>query len=168
MAVFGNIGEFVESTESWTQYSERLEQFFTANDIPDEKKKAIFLSIIGPVAYHTMGNLFAPNKPSDETYSHLIELMSGYLNPKPLVTVQRYKFYSRFRQPNETISSFVAELRSLAKDCAFDGAALEENLRDRLVCGIADQTIQKRLLSEHNLTFKKAFELEKKAFELES
>ena len=79
-------------------------------------------------------------------------------NPKPLVTVQRFHFYSRFRQPEESISTFVAELRNLAKDCDF-GTTLEDNLRDRLICGIADQILQKRLLSEQNLTFKKAFEI---------
>ena len=32
-------------------------------------------------------------------------------------------------------------------------------LRDRLVCGIADQRIQRRLLTEPDLTFAKALEL---------
>ena len=117
------------------------------------------MSTIGPAAYHTLGNLVAPKKPSEESYDRLIEVMTGYFNPKPLVTMQRYKFYSRFCQPGESVSSFVAELRSLAKDCAFDGTALEENLRDCLVCGIDDLTIQKRLLSEQELTFKKAFDI---------
>ena len=39
--------------------------------------------------------------------------------------------------------------------CDF-GAFLEELLRDRLVCGIKDEHIQRRLLAEPNLTFKKA------------
>ena len=67
--------------------------------------------------------------------------MSKYFNPQLLVTVQRYKFYSRFRKPGESISSFVVDL---GKDCAFDGTSLEENLRDRLVRGISYQSIQKK------------------------
>ena len=39
--------------------------------------------------------------------------------------------------------------------CDF-GASLEEMLRDRLVCGIKDEHIQRRLLAEPNLAFKKA------------
>ena len=129
--------------------------FFTANSIPDEKKASVLLSTIGATAYRTVGNLVAPRKPSGVTYLRLIEVMGDFNNPKPLVTVQRFRFYSRFRQPEESISTFVAELRSLAKDCDF-GATLEDNLCDRLVCGIADQVLQKRLLSEQY--FKKAFE----------
>ena len=109
-------------------------------DIVSAKKKSIFLSLIGPVAYHTLGNLVAPKTPADETYEHLVELMSNFYHPKPLVTVQRYRFYSRYRQPSESISTFVAELRSLAKDCNFE-VSLEENLHDRLVCGVNDPAI---------------------------
>ena len=90
MAVFGNIGEFLESKESWSQYAERFEQFFAANDIAIDKKKSVFLATIGSAAYNTLGNLVAPQKPVDESYTRLVELMSSYYN---LVTVQRYKFY---------------------------------------------------------------------------
>ena len=75
--------------------------------------------------------------------------LSEFKSSFECVTVQRYQFFSQFRQPDESISAFVAELRSLAKDCEF-GAVLENNLRDRLVCGVAEPSIQKRLLTEHN------------------
>ena len=94
--------------------------------------KAIFLSTIGPAANRTVGNLVAPNKPGDETYDRLIEVISEHYNPKPLVPMQRHRFYSCFRQSNESVSVFVAELSNLAKDCDF-GVTLEDNLRDRLV-----------------------------------
>ena len=85
--------------------------------------------------------------------------MEKFHSPNPSVIVQQYQFYGRFRKPDESIATFVAELRSLAKDCNF-GQTLVENLRDRLVCGVNDQVYQKRLLSEDGeLTFQKAFEI---------
>ena len=84
--------------------------------------------------------------------------MEKFHSPKPSVIVQRYQVYSCFRKPDESTATFVAELRRLAKDCNF-GQTLEENLRDRLVCGVNDQVYQKRLQSEDGeLTFQKAFE----------
>ena len=83
--------------------------------------------------------------------------MSEFYNPNPLVIVQRYHFYSRFRQSDVSVSDFVAELQNPAKECNF-GEKLEENLRDSLVCGILDKFIQKSLLSKQNLMFKKALE----------
>jgi len=46
MAIYGKIGEFKESEESWTQYVERLEQYFPANEVEDVAKyQAIFLIV---------------------------------------------------------------------------------------------------------------------------
>ncbi|TWW76465.1 Retrovirus-related Pol polyprotein from transposon 412 [Takifugu flavidus] len=53
---------------------------------------------------------------------------------------------------------FVAVLRKLAQDCNY-GDKLSEIIRDRLVCGIVDDRIQRRLLSEPDLTFDKALKL---------
>ena len=57
------------------------------------------------------------------------------------------------------MSAFVAELRSLAEHCKF-GANLDEMIRDRLVCGIKDPRIQRRLLQEpDSLTYESAYKL---------
>ena len=87
MALFSSVGEFIETKENRSQYVEKLQQFFIANDIGEGKKKSILLSNIGPAVYHTLGNLVAPRKPSQETYTHLVEQMSTFYNPKLLVTM---------------------------------------------------------------------------------
>ena len=79
--------------------------------------------------------------------------MKTFYSPRPLVIIQRYRSYSRFRQNVESVLTFVAELPNLDKDCEF-GEALEENLRDKLVCAVSDNVIQNRLFSEEKLTFK--------------
>ena len=50
------------------------------------------------------------------------------------------------------MKDFTAELQRLTFHCEF-GAHLDEALRDRFVCGLASETIQKRLLTEQELTF---------------
>ena len=52
----------------------------------------------------------------------------------------------------------MAALRNLAKHCEY-GDTLETMLRDRVVCGIRDEKIQRRLLVEKKLTFQKAYEI---------
>ena len=59
------------------------------------------------------------------------------------------------REKSETVVEYVAALRKLAEHCNF-GETLDEMLRDRLVCGIANPAIQKRWLTESELTFTKA------------
>ena len=53
------------------------------------------------------------------------------------------------------MAEYVAALRKLAEHCNF-GDTLDKMLRDRLVCGIANAAVQKRLLTEPELTFTKA------------
>ena len=53
---------------------------------------------------------------------------------------------------------YVSELRSLSEFCNF-GESLEEMIRDRLIRGINDDSMQKRLLSEPDLTYTRAVEL---------
>lgn len=50
----------------------------------------------------------------------------------------------------------MAELRRLAEQCEF-GSYLPEVLRDRLVCGLCSEAIQRQLLTEENLTLEKAY-----------
>ena len=94
----------------------------------------------------------------DKTYTELVGILKEHSSPKPSETVQRFSFNSWFRQPEESVSTFVSELRSLAKFCNF-GTALEDMLQDWLVCGINDSAIQQKLLLQCNLTFDKVLEM---------
>ena len=67
-------------------------------------------------------------------------------------------FNTRIRKQGGTIAPYVAELRRLAEHCNYRDS-LNEMLRDRLVCGVNDNRLQRRLLAEANLTFKKAYEI---------
>ena len=72
--------------------------------------------------------------------------------------MQRYKFNTCTRNPGESIASYVARLRDLTQYCEF-GDTLELMLRDRLVCGVGNEQLQRRLLAEPELTFQKAMKL---------
>eukprot|EP00731_Ephydatia_muelleri_P037009 Em0376g4a len=107
-------------------------------------------------------NLVAPGKPADQSFSELVTLVRTHFRPSSSVTVQRYNFNSRSQRDGESVSQFVAELRKLSEHCDF-GNTLEDMLRDRLVCGIRDIRVQRRLLAEPGLTFTKAFGLAQSA-----
>ena len=68
-AVHGSIGPFESSAEDWTSYTERLQQYFIANEVDNEdKKRALLLSNCGPQMYQLLKNLMAPDKPSVKTF----------------------------------------------------------------------------------------------------
>ena len=84
--------------------------------------------------------------------------MQKHHDPKPSVIVQRFRFNLRNRRAGESVAAYIAELRHLSEHCEF-GLTLSEMLRDRLVCGVEEPKIQRRLLAEPALSFDKAFEL---------
>ena len=159
MATHGQFGEFNPQREDWTSYTERLQEYFIANGLEDAaKKKAVLLSIVGAEMYQLMRNLTAPAKPTEKSFDQLVKLVEEHHHPSPSVILQRFKFASRRQKPGESIATFVSELKRLSEHCNY-GQTLDEMLRDRVVCGIADGRLQRRLLAEPELTLKKAVEL---------
>ena len=74
MAVFGKIENFDIDNGNWKDYAERMDQYFYANDIDDEKKQtAIFLTLIGSQTYGLLKSLMAPVTPASKTVKILME-----------------------------------------------------------------------------------------------
>ncbi|XP_072398354.1 uncharacterized protein [Diabrotica undecimpunctata] len=156
-AAFGNIEQFnVGDSKGWESYVERMDFFFTANNITDpDKKKATFLSLCGPNTYEIIRSLVAPSKVSDKTYDQIIVKLKKHFSPKTSEIVCRFKFYRRNQQIGETISVYLKELQKLAEPCGF-AVSLDIMLRDRLVCGITDESLQQKLLATDKLKLKDA------------
>ena len=155
-AVHGSLAAFDSTTEEWTEYIERLEFYFAANGITDAaKQRAVLLSCCGPSTFRLLRSLVLPTPLTEFSFKELVAKMKAHREPKPSVIVQRYQFNSRQREKSKTVAEYVAALHKLAEHCNF-GETLDEMLRDRLVCGIANPAVQKRLLTEPELTFTKA------------
>ena len=140
-------------------YTKRLGFYFSANDIEDPgKKRSILLTVCGPSTYQLLKSLLQPASPADKTYDELVQTLNNHFSPVPSSIVQRFKFNTRIRKSGETVAIYVAELKALGEHCGF-GDQLNDMVRDRLVCSINDNRIQRRLLQETDLTYKKALEI---------
>ena len=154
MAAQIGLVEPFEVEGNWDQYSERLEQYLVANNITEEeRKRAVFLTVVGPRTYALLSGLIAPEKPAAKTYQELKEVLRKHLKPKPLVIAERFEFHQRCQREGETVATFMAELRKLADRCEF-GDYLSQALRDRLVCGLGSEQIRRTLLT---VTLEKAY-----------
>jgi hypothetical protein len=99
----GRVEDFDGNKDDWQQYVERLEHFSVANGIDGaEKKRAVFLSVIGPSTYKTLRNLLSPDKPGDKSYASLVDTLSKHFKPAPSEIVERFRFNSRIRRPGES------------------------------------------------------------------
>ena len=69
----------------------------------ENKKKSIFLVVIGPSSLKLVCNLVSLNKPHKKMLQQLITVLKQHYNPTLSVIVQRFKFHTRTRKPSESI-----------------------------------------------------------------
>ena len=121
------------------------------------KKRGILLAACGSKTFQLIRSL-REEDPTSKPYDNVVQLITHYYDPKLSVIVQRYKFNSRARETDESISTYVAALRKLAEHCNYKNT-LSEMLRDCLVFGINHPAIEKTLLAEKDLTLDKALDI---------
>ena len=155
---YGHIQEFDPAVDSFSLYIERVELFFLANEVPENKKVPVFLSIIGKKTYSLVRDLMMPDVPSEKNLRDIIAVLKKHFHPTPSVIAERFQFHKRDQREGETVAEFVAELKRLSTHCKFENY-LDDALGDRFVCGLRKEPMQKRLLAETDLTFAKAVEI---------
>ena len=155
----GFVPSFEKGQEEWSEYIERLDHYFVANDInSDAKRKAILLNAVGAQTYRLIRTLMSPATLADVSLADIVAKAQAHFSPKPSVIVKHFEFNTCRQGEAESIAKYVAELRKLAQHCDY-GLVLRDMLRDRLVCGVTDKSIQRCLLQTTNFTFDKALEV---------
>ena len=158
MATVGHIEAFNPENERISAYLERVQLFFVANGVKEDKQVATLLSVIGGKTYALLSDLLAPTKPAEKNLKDLEEALQTHFKPKLVVIAERFQFHRRNQEPGESVTKYEAELRCLAASYKF-GDYLPQAIRDRLVCGLRSEGTQKRLLAEAELTLTKALEI---------
>jgi hypothetical protein len=155
----------------YTDYSERLNSYFLANNIgqleegaseaaiqaADKKKVAVTISVIGKNTYSTLKDLCPPNLPSDKSYEQITTLLRGFYKSKVLEVAETYRFHQTLQKDNESVMEYANKLKHLAVHCNF-GQYLQRALRDQFVGGVRSQSTRKKLLSEDR-TFEQALKV---------
>ena len=157
-SLYGSLTEFQPDSDDVKAYLERVELYFAANKVDADLQVPIFLSSVGARTYSLLSDLLAPAAPKTKSFKELADTLCKHYEPKRAVISQRFHFHKRDQAVGESLASFDAAIRKLATHCHF-GDKLEEALRDRFVCGLRHEALQRRLLSEVDLTYAKAMEI---------
>lgn len=144
---------------AWERFLQAWQNYEIAADIsemPDNKRLATFLTIIGYEAVEIY-NTFKWSNSENRTLEATINKFKEFYEPKINLTYERFKFLTRKQASNETISEFVVALKTLAGNCSYG------NLKDTFVCdaliiGIKDNTLRESLLRDNSLTLEKAMD----------
>ena len=103
-------------------------------------------------------SLLAPEIPISTSLADIEIKLRDHFDSKPSIIAERFKFHKRNQNASESVATYIAELLRLTVRCSFPRDYLEDTLRDRFVCGLRSEAIQKQLIVEKNLTMARAFE----------
>ncbi|KAF2880730.1 hypothetical protein ILUMI_25442 [Ignelater luminosus] len=123
---------FKPQVETFEFFLERLSIYFEVSQVPDKSKVNQLCLILGAEKY---------------------KLLRETISPK---TLQQVTYKDRSQQKGESLSDYIFVIKSLSLTCKF-GAFLDNALRDRLVSGLENKVMVKKLLLEdEHLTFESA------------
>ena len=152
-------GNVIENWKLWKQMWTNYVIVARLTDQPENYRVALFLHAIGHKAlkiYNAM-NFVAPA--SRDKLDDILKKFDEYFIGETNETYERYTFNSRNQEAGETIESYVTVLRTLAQTCNFCDCIKDSLLRDRIVLGVTNNQMRKRLLEQRELTLKKCIDI---------
>lgn len=140
-------------------FLERLEQYFSFNDIADNKRRPLLLLAIDVYTHKTLQQLCHPQRPKDKTYEEIVALLKDHFVGRKSVFRERVKFYTERQHSNDSVAEWFARIKTLSVDCKF-GEQVNSIVLDRFVSGLRATSILDRLFKEDvDLTIDKAVEI---------
>ena len=144
---------------NFIKFRSRWQSYYVLSRLSNESEefqRALLLYTAGSDATRVVesSELYANNQ-SCET---ILRVLEQYCVGERNIIHERYKFNSRSQLPGETFDAFYADLRSLLNKCHINYRPADEHspspademLRDRLVLGIRDDGMRKKLISQGN------------------
>lgn len=154
----GKLEPFNLSSKQWPAYIRRVNQYILLNDVKDNLKVPMLITVVGEPTYSLMCDLCSPGFPEDKSYEELVKLVADHLEPQRSEIAERHVFRLRRQRDGESMMEYLQDLKHLATTCNF-GIMLEENLRDQFVSGLANSAMRSRIFAEKNIKYKEAVEL---------
>ncbi|RXN08425.1 retrotransposon-like family member retr-1 [Labeo rohita] len=145
--------------EIWRTWIQKFDLYLIATGIAEKSDKvkcATFLHVAGDDAIKVFNTMDFDDDVDD--FEVLKEKFREYCEPRKNITYLRHMFFTRAQGPNETIDAYVTDLKNKAKDCEF-GRLNDDLIKDRIVCGVNNDTVRARLLRETDLNLAKAVDI---------
>ena len=122
------------------------------NKIEDsEVKKVHFITLGGPVVYSQLKLLYPAGNFDEVSYDDWIRKLCDRLDKTESDMIQRLRFNTLNQNPDESLKDYALSLRLQAQFYGF-GDHKDVAILDRIVAGVKDNELRKRLLREEKLS----------------
>lgn len=158
--------KFSFQPKDWSNWKENFLQYRLASGLvkdSDEIQISSLKYIMGPQSNEIAATFTYSDKEDPKKFQVIVEKFDAHFRPHKNVVHERYIFFKRDQQPGESADEFITALHTLSKTCEFNNISAEtirdEMIRDRIVTGISDSELSKKLQLQPKLTLMKAIEM---------
>ena len=148
------------AAEKWRRWRKRWQAYGTVTELGtkgDDYKMACLHSALADDALDLLDNLPYENSGDEKNIDKVLDLLEKHYAGKTNEIYESYKFFQRSQLDGEHVTDYIAAIRAQAGKCNFQ--ALKDRLiRDRIVCGIRDKSLQRSFLEDPTLTLQKCVE----------
>ena len=141
-------GNLAENWKCYKQVWDNYSLISGLNSRTDKYKVAFLLHCIGPEGLKIYNGFQFENDTDRKILSCVLEKFEEFTLGQTNETYERYVFNSRNQEIQESIDGYVTVLRNLAKSCNFCECMRDTLIRDRIVLGINNNALRKKLLQQ--------------------
>ncbi|KAK3916463.1 Gag polyprotein [Frankliniella fusca] len=118
--------------------------------IPHNRRRALFLANMGPVAFQALINGCAPDRPNQYPIAELSDILIDRFDNPGLKSVNRLTFEKRVQGEQESATEFMDAITSMADKCHF-GPFRDEAIIDRIIAGVRSDRARNQLLESEDI-----------------
>lgn len=136
--------------KNWYRWKETFSIFMRSAgyaDYSSADKAAILRNKIGLVGLEALDEIKFENELDADNVDIVLEKLTSYFDPPAKESVERYKFFTRTKEANETFETYVNDLKEKAKTCNF-GSLTESLIRDKVIMDVKDKTLRQLFFDE--------------------
>lgn len=145
---------------NWKLWYQKYKIYMQASGLDtksEERQVAVLLHIIGDQGQEKF-DTFGLSDEDKKSIEKVINAFDKYCTPKANETMERFLFFTRAQEQGESFMDFLTDLRKLSATCGF-GNLKDSLVKDRIVLGVNDEDVQRRLLKEQNLDLEKSISI---------
>ena len=147
-------GSLAEAWKTWRQTWDAYSAVTRLTSETSEYRVAMLLSVIGPFGVRMYNGLPFASAAEKNSIDRVLTLFAAKCVGETNIIYERYLFLDRRQSASEDFEDYLTDVKAIAQRCEY-GRMEDELLRDRIVHGIANDAVRKRLLGKSALTLEK-------------
>ena len=145
-----------KNPEEWRRWKARFECYRVASGLDKKDEKVQVNTLVYAMGGNSVDILTSFSLSTEQfKYATVTKSFDAHFEGKVNVIYERARFNRRIQTDSESVIDFIEDLHKLSERCKF-GALKDELIRDRIVVGITDIGLAKKLMQDENLTLEKA------------